>query len=248
MGILRFIAAASTALLVFERYAFVPEIFKPGLCDFVPLGGVNETVLPSECYFSESYWEARAKFRMLAKAAGAELRKEEIVSGDYTMDFAVFRGKGTGVVVHSSATHGVEGFAGSGIQCAKLHQLAIDARKNAGKLPDADASPTIIFVHAVNPYGMAHFRRFNEHNVDLNRNAIPAEEWPDLLKRDPNVAKYEEFASVFNPTRAPSIFDAYIGYFSRAVYNIAVHGFVSLKRAVVTGQYVSVCSQPCSST
>ncbi|EER05553.1 hypothetical protein Pmar_PMAR011581 [Perkinsus marinus ATCC 50983] len=50
---------------------------------------------------------------------------------------------------------------------------------------------TLVFIHAMNPYGMAHYRRFNEENVDLNRNGLDAHEFHYLInERDPNVAGY----------------------------------------------------------
>jgi len=225
LAIVAFVAVKLTA-----EYLDVSSYIRPGMCDFLAdtLDGGNA------CYFSESYWEARAKFRLLAKLAGAELTSKEVVAGDFTTDFAVFRGSGDGLVVHSSGVHGVEGYAGSGIQCAALHEIASATK---GK-PELLKGPTIVFIHAVNPYGMAHFRRFNENNVDLNRNGIlPGPEWDELLKRDPNIANYEDFTELFNPPRPPTLYDAYIGYFAKALYNIATFGFVPLKRAIVTGQY-----------
>ncbi|CUF83659.1 membrane-associated protein, putative [Bodo saltans] len=128
----------------------------------------------SECpdaVFSQTYFDARAKFRAAAKAAGAQLSSYTIVEEDnflYTTDVAVLVGKKKGsLVVHISGTHGVEGFIGSAIQTDLL---------NTWNSSRADGA-TIVFVHAVNPYGMAHFRRFNEHNVDLNRNVM----WSDLV-------------------------------------------------------------------
>ena len=41
-----------------------------------------------------------------------------MVEPDYTMDIAVLRGSGRGLVIHSSGVHGVEGYAGSAIQIA----------------------------------------------------------------------------------------------------------------------------------
>ena len=95
-----------------------------------------------------------------------------------------------------------------------------------------------MLVHAVNPHGMANFRRFNENNVDLNRNAVPEESWDELLGRDPNAAGYEDFdGTVFNPRRVPTALDAYINVWFRAAYGIAANGYVTLKRAMVAGQY-----------
>ena len=112
-----------------------------------------------DCAFAETYWEARAKFREAAAAAGAELHALEVVP-TYFMDVAVLPGSGPGLVVHSSGVHGVEGYAGSAIQIALLRKLA-----GAGASNSSGGAPTVVLVHAVNPFGMAHYRRFNEHNV-----------------------------------------------------------------------------------
>jgi hypothetical protein len=62
-------------------------------------------------------------------------------------------------LLHVCGIHGVEGFAGSAVQLALLD-----------KLPPLPADTALILVHVLNPYGMAHLRRGNENNVDLNRN------------------------------------------------------------------------------
>lgn len=67
------------------------------------------------------------------------------------------------VVLVTSGTHGVEGYAGSAIQSGILERL------DAYRLPDDMA---IVMVHAVNPWGMAWDRRENEDNVDLFRNFV----------------------------------------------------------------------------
>ncbi|KAF4653445.1 hypothetical protein FOL46_009190 [Perkinsus olseni] len=108
----------------------------------------------------------------------------------YIMDVAVLRptkGPSRGSVVHTSGVHGVEGYGGSGIQCYLLGQIR--QAKEEGRLQNIDK--TLVFVHAVNLYGMAHYRRVNEENVDLNRNALESHEFDYLInKRDPNVAGY----------------------------------------------------------
>lgn len=201
--------------------------------------------------FSESYPEAREKFRSAtaaasaaasaAAAAGDELDIESHVlevAPAFTMDVAVVRGKGPGLVVHTSGLHGVEGYAGSAVQVAYLHRLA-EERAERAAAGAAAASPTVVLFHAVNPHGMAHFRRCNENNVDLNRNALRTDEWDDvLLRRDPNLAGYDDFdLDLFNPPRPPTAADAYWTYFLRAAWAVARHGFVAMKRAIVSGQY-----------
>lgn len=65
------------------------------------------------------------------------------------------------VLVLISATHGVEGFAGSAIQCATLSRLR--------GLPEDTA---VLMVHALNPWGFAWLRRCDADGIDLNRNFI----------------------------------------------------------------------------
>jgi len=85
------------------------------------------------------------------------------------------------VLVTISATHGVEGFSGSGAQCDWL------AGARPGWLP---AGVAALFIHAINPHGFAWLRRVTEEGVDLNRNFIdfdqPAPENPgyDALAED----------------------------------------------------------------
>jgi hypothetical protein len=61
-----------------------------------------------------------------------------------------------------------------------------------------------VAIHAVNPFGFAFGRRWNENNVDLNRNALlTQEEWDKVKSRDANIAGYQDFNSLFNPPRKP---------------------------------------------
>ena len=60
-----------------------------------------------------------------------------------------------------SATHGVEGYFGSGVQTGLLRE-GIAAPGNA----------KIVMLHALNPYGFAWDRRVNEDNADINRNFV----------------------------------------------------------------------------
>lgn len=132
--------------------------------------------------FSATYAEARARFRAACDAAGAVLvshvhpRERAPDGGILSVETAVL-GDADAALMIVSGTHGVEGFAGSGIQTALLEtglaaRLARDLR--------------VVMVHAINPYGFAYCRRFNEDNVDLNRNFVafdrPLPSNPDALE------------------------------------------------------------------
>ena len=135
---------------------------------------------------------------------------------------------------------GAEGHAGSAIQLAALQRLA------SGTL-SLGAQTTVLFVHALNPFGFAHGRRFNERNVDLNRNAL----FPDVdafagafvrLQSDPrHVDGYERIASMLNDAsgwRYPVLANARFAFnLVSALLNPFGVGYVGLKRCVVAGQY-----------
>ncbi|KAI2503106.1 DUF2817-containing protein [Fragilaria crotonensis] len=184
------------------------------------------TVDPCTC-FSETYIDARSKFRKAAADAGAELFTLDIYQ-NYTTDIAYIPGETNSdvrdLVVHTSGVHGSEGYAGSAIQIAFLKNLP---PRNDDGMPKR---PSILLVHAVNPYGMAHYRRVNENNVDLNRNGI--HDFSQVIDRDPNITGYVDFDHVFNPVK-PFRF----GYMTVFIQNILEQGVLKLKKAMVTGQY-----------
>ena len=123
------------------------------------------------------------------------------------------------VILHISGTHGVERFAGSAIQLAAI--------ANGICTPgDADA---VVFVHVLNPYGMAWVRRVNESNVDLNRNFIP-----DGSPYEGVSDGYEAMNSTLNPQSGPR-FDFFL---LRSLAKIVQHGYSTLKQAITEGQYV----------
>ena len=141
-------------------------------------------------YFAPSYPDARRRFRDAAVSAGAGLERVPLTSrgpddGALTIDIAwVGSRRPRHAVIHGSGIHGVEGFAGSAIQLKALEVVQPPG--------PADA---IIFVHVLNPFGMAWLRRVNEHNVDLNRN------WREpggTLTGIPEL--YREISTFLNPT------------------------------------------------
>lgn len=105
------------------------------------------------------------------------------------------------VVLLSSGLHGVEGFFGSAVQLAWLEQVA------GGAAPPAGVK--IVLAHALNPYGFAWLRRWNENNVDLNRNFLP--EWPLVPdeRLEESQAVYDRVASFLNPQRPPWPWEPY---------------------------------------
>jgi hypothetical protein len=101
--------------------------------------------------------------------------------------------------------------------------------------------PTLVFVHAVNPYGFKHHRRVNEDNVDLNRNFLSEEEWAQVKALDPNYARHVDFKDIINPTSMPFPFiwmnDLY--QLVRSGFHMLQYGKNSIKTALVSGNYIN---------
>lgn len=142
-------------------------------------------------YFSETYAEAREKFRAAAKASGHSVtaRLHPGAKGpdgeDLGMDVVWFGPRSAaGVLLNLSGTHGAEGFAGSAAQIAWIEAKGYEA------LPTGTA---VLMVHGVNPYGFAHFSRTTEDNVDLNRN------WIDFSKPAPENPHYADYHPILTP-------------------------------------------------
>lgn len=202
----------------------------------------NMTTTIQPCHvFSSSYQQARARFREATQRIdGAKLVSLPVVTTgdqDETMDIAVLPGDLPGLVIHSSGTHGVEGFAGSAIQIAYLMQAAA-ATAAAAAGNKTGGAPTVILIHAINPWAMARFRRTNENNVDLNRNALTPEQW-ELARHHVNHAAYQTFHTLFNPPQP--VLNAWWSHVSwlllQALPLVLQHGTAAIKAALVGGQY-----------
>jgi len=189
--------------------------------------------MPS-CYYSSNYFNARALFRRNAQRAGAALHELEVVPGDdLTVDVAVLKGSNERVILHISGTHGTEGFVGSAIQSAWLHLLGENNTTTPGQ-------PTVIFVHALNPFGMAHYRRWNEEGIDLNRNCLFSPEgWQEVLERAPDLAGYESMASPLVNVQEPPSFLGSTAMFLRGLYYVATGQSTDVKRAIVAATYTN---------
>lgn len=141
--------------------------------------------------FSDTYAEARQKFRTAASAAGYEVVSHVHPSatgpdgGELAMDIVWFGPHhAKGVLLNLSGTHGAEGFAGSAAQLNWIESKGFDA------LPDGLG---VLMVHGVNPYGFAHTSRTTEDNVDLNRN------WIDFEAPLPVNKHYTDYHDILTP-------------------------------------------------
>lgn len=170
---------------------------------------------------------ATARERFLAAADAARAPVEHLVhpergpSGEeLAMDVAwTGRHDAPARVLVVSATHGIEGFAGSMCQSTWLED---------DELREPPEGVAVVFLHALNPYGFAWQRRVDENNVDLNRNFV---DFADPPAND----DYDELAEALCP---PSWSDEAVAEANAAIVSWATaHGWERLPGAISSGQY-----------
>jgi hypothetical protein len=146
--------------------------------------------------FSQSYAEARDKFLAAAEAAGLDVeshphplrgRDGETLAMDVVRDGPKDASR---LLLITSACHGVEGFCGSAVQTALLHDAGWRATVRA-------SGAAVLYIHALNPYGFSWWRRVTHENVDLNRN------FHDFSRPLPVNAEYDEIAPLLVPAQWP---------------------------------------------
>lgn len=136
--------------------------------------------------------------------------------------------------LHSSGTHGVEGYIGSAIQLNLLAQAA------AGSRPELYPPPRgmTVFVHAVNPFGFAWNRRFTASNCDLNRNWLVPSKFAELAKQGVP-ALFARFRGLIAPAYVPDSdsWSEWLYVRANAGLAIAQCGLDALKEAVAAGHH-----------
>ena len=176
--------------------------------------------------FSDSYADARRKFLAACRSAGLKpVSYRNPAAGPageelYTDAVRLGPPSAARIVLVNSATHGVEGFCGSGIIVGWLR---------SGEWRRLPKGVAMVLVHAINPHGFAWLRRVTEGNVDLNRN------FQDFGKPLPSNEAYEALHAALLPERwdeasATARDNLFAAYRER-------HGAMAFQRAMSGGQY-----------
>ncbi|WP_273833453.1 M14 family metallopeptidase [Guptibacillus sedimenti] len=184
-------------------------------------------------YFAKNYDESRVTFRshldkiqkkwpdatLTTKAIGKEenntidmIYSEALTSNDQ-------------VIFFTTGEHGIEGYAG-----AAVIQLFVE-----NYLDQIDPSKTgICLIHAINPWGMRHFRRVTENNVDLNRNYFYDE---NSIRRDVN-KNYAKESDLFLPNgKITDLKEEKHKLYAQLMKGLAKEGYAGLKKAKGMGQF-----------
>ncbi|HEF4760142.1 TPA: M14 family metallopeptidase [Pseudomonas putida] len=170
--------------------------------------------------FSQTYAESRTKFLAAAQSKGLAVESYELdlkgAQGETLATDVVVEGPldASRMLIVISGVHGVEGFTGSAVQTGLLGM----------KLPKP-ADTSVLYVHAINPFGFSHLRRVTQENVDLNRNFI---DFDSSLPQNPG---YEQIHDALLPQQWPPESDEVLETYRRD------HGDKALQQAMSIGQY-----------
>jgi len=186
-----------------------------------------ESYAYSDCFYDD-YEDIRAHILDLSAQLGAESESYAIDENDglYIDSFYLpSQGEQTNLIVLTTGVHGVEGYIGSVMLDVFFREV----------WPDLDHSDTGVLVVAnVNPYGMKYMRRYNENNVDLNRNFIL--DWDSFdLSSNKEYPKVRSFLQPEGPIRNALWHEA--GFYLSLGKTAITDGADTISDALLTGQY-----------
>ena len=166
----------------------------------------------------QALWpEARLESRPLAGHA------------DLTLDWIWAEARATPQhrLIFVAGLHGVEGYVG-----AAMEHLFVEAF-----LPRLNPNTTgLLLIHALNPWGMAHYRRTNAHNVDLNRNFLPSPEaFAEAADANPAYARLDGFLNPRRPVRSWAL--ANLRWAAETAKVMVSPGAEAVRQATLLGQY-----------
>ena len=134
-------------------------------------------------------------------------------------------GERTNLILLTTGVHGMEGYIGSVMLDVFFEEI----------YPTLDTENTgILIVANVNPYGMKYMRRYNENNVDLNRNFI--EDWENF-DRSSN-KEYPKVDKFLQPEgKMGNAFWHEVGFYLSLAKEAIFTGADTISDALLTGQY-----------
>ena len=178
--------------------------------------------------FLTTYDQVREHLQQLTDELGVEISSYPVneAEGLYIDAFYLpAAGEKTNLVVLTTGVHGMEGYIGAVMLDVFFQDIYPTLNKeNTG----------VLVVANVNPYGMKNYRRYNENNVDLNRNFIL--DW-ETFDRASNT-EYPKVDTFLGPTgRIGNALWHEVGFWGSLAVTALTEGADTVSDALLTGQY-----------
>ena len=204
---------------------------------YAVLMGAKQPEVEAEYSYSEYFFSTYEEVRENLKNRVGRLKADGVTVevSEYAIDesdglyidniYLPAENEKTNLVVLTTAVHGMEGFIGSVMLDVFFEEI----------YPTLDTEKTGILVVAnVNPYGMKYLRRYNENNVDLNRNFII--DW-DNFDRASN-KDYPEVKEFLQPEgKIGNAFWHEAAFYLSLAKEALTKGADKVSDALLTGQY-----------
>ena len=183
-------------------------------------------------YYIDSYDESLKRFSLYEgqlKKMWKDVEYEKLPVGDTGLTLDIIRAdaseKKDNLLILTAGVHGVEGYAGS----AMLDVVVQEFSKKMN--PDHTG---VILIHAGNPWGMKNFRRYNEDNVDLNRNFIY--DWDSFdLTMNKDYQELNTFFEKASPIGNSTLHE--LGFLGSLATEAVQSGTDKITDALLNGQY-----------
>ena len=216
------------AVCVVLSLVLLATLIGPGIIlNVVRQPEVAESYAYSESFY-ESYEDIRAHLQELTRDLGVEISSYAVDEADglYIDSFYLpSQEEKRNLIVLTTGVHGMEGYIGSVMLDVFFEEV----------YPTLDTADTGVLVVAnVNPYGMKYYRRYNENNVDLNRNFILDWESFDLASNQ----EYPKVESFLGPTgKIGNALWHEVGFYGSLARTAITDGADTVSDALLTGQY-----------
>ena len=187
---------------------------------------VAERYAYSESFY-ESYDEIRAHLQDLTGELGVDIFSYAIDEADglYIDSFYLpSKAEKTNLIVLTTGVHGMEGYIGATMLDVFFREI----------YPTLEDDTGVLVVANVNPYGRKYFRRYNENNVDLNRNFILDWDSFDLASNK----EYPKVDTFLGPTgKIGNGLWHEVGFYMSLAKTALTEGADTVSDALLTGQY-----------
>ena len=195
---------------------------------------------PAKDYaYSEAFYTTYEQTREGLKNLANRLRDQDllVILDEYAVDaedglyidkiYLPAKEKMTNLVLLTTGVHGMEGYIGAAMLEVFFQEV----------YPNLDRETTGVMVIAnVNPYGMKYYRRYNENNVDLNRNFIL--DWNDFdLSSNQEYPKVQSFLEPEGKIQNALWHE--LSFYLRLGKAALTEGADTVSDALLTGQYQS---------
>ena len=204
---------------------------------YIVLQCARQPKVEDEYTYSEVFFNSYDEIRLHLKERVSELRKNGVTveSTEYAIDesddlyvdniYLPAAKENVNLIVLTTGVHGMEGYIGSVMLDVFFEEI----------YPDIDMNNTGILVVAnVNPYGMKYMRRYNENNVDLNRNFIL--DWENFDKSSNK--DYPEVKEFLQPEgKIGNAFWHEADFYLSLAKEAIAKGADKVSDALLTGQY-----------